>query len=109
MGSKTVTGDNSHIGRTQLSSTYGDASTMDWAANCADMMPEYGSKVEFMLFERAGEKKWMWIYPLNTQRAKDRWMGGHDSQGDTDAEGIISQCKGSSMSSPTSSGSWRTG
>merc|ERR1712151_1493899 len=73
------------------------------------MMPEYGSKVEFMLFERAGEKKWMWIYPMDTQRAKDRWMGGHDEQGDTDAEGVISHCKGSSMSSPKTSGDWRSG
>ena len=105
--SRTITGDgNQHIGKTQLTTTYGDPSSNDFAVNCAGLMQEHASKVEFLLFERAGEKKWQWIYPLETARAKDRWTGSHNVNGDA-KPGL--QCKGSSMSSPISNSLWQTG
>ena len=105
MGRTISGGTKDYVGKTQLTTTYGDPSSNDFGSNCAKLMYEHASQVEFMLFERGGQKKWQWIWPLDTKRAQDRWSGSHNSASD----GTISQCKGSSMSSPKSSGSWRTG
>ena len=47
--SRTITGGKSdHVGRKQLSSTYGDPSSNDFGANCAKIMLEHGSHVELI-------------------------------------------------------------
>jgi hypothetical protein len=70
-------------------------------------MYEHGKHVEFMLFERAGQKQWQWVYPIDAKRIQDRWIGGN-TDGDKDTL-AVSQCKGSAMSKPKSSSSWKSG
>ena len=107
--SRTISGGTKdHVGRKQLASTYGDPGSNDFGANCAKIMYEHGKHVEFMLFERAGQKKWQWVFPIDTKRIQDRWIGGYNTDGDKDIV-AVSQCKGSAMSKPKSSSSWKSG
>lgn len=83
------------LGRSQLSSTWGDITTNQFGVDCARIMAEVAGtdRVELML-KGSAVGEWQWIYPVDATNFYDHVVGARDADCDSAAP-RITQCKGS--------------